>query len=161
MYSFGVVVWEVLTGEEPWAGLTIGQMVTRVVVRGERLPLREAAEGSVLACVVILTRACFGAAEARPSFEALCTELRALLVRQRREEQLLPREAPESFLCPVSMELMRDPVMVCDGFSYERGNIEAWLAAHRTSPMTGLPLSSTALTPHIALRHAIESFTSS
>ena len=115
----------------------------------------------MLACVVALTRACFGAAETRPSFEALSTELRALLLRQRREEQLLPREAPESFLCPVSMEIMRDPVIVCDGFSYERANIEAWLAVHQTSPMTGLPLPSTALTPNIALKQLIEAFTSS
>ena len=32
-------------------------------------------------------------------------------------------EYPESFRCPLSRSLMRDPVTAADGHSYERGNI--------------------------------------
>ena len=49
-------------------------------------------------------------------------------------------EAPASFLCPISGELMRDPVMCADGHSYERANIERWLAESRLSPVTGSQL---------------------
>lgn len=47
-----------------------------------------------------------------------------------------------------------DPVLTCDGHSYERASIEAWLArGHRTSPMTGLVLPSRKLWPNRALKH--------
>ena len=32
--------------------------------------------------------------------------------------------APESFLCPISMELMSDPVVLCTGHTYDRVCIE-------------------------------------
>ena len=31
---------------------------------------------------------------------------------------------PNEFLCPVSTEIMVDPVITCDGFTFERNNIE-------------------------------------
>jgi hypothetical protein len=33
-------------------------------------------------------------------------------------------KVPSEFLCPVSQELMEDPVVTCDGFTFERRNIE-------------------------------------
>lgn len=33
---------------------------------------------------------------------------------------------PNELLCPISSELMKDPVMTIDGFTYERMNIERW-----------------------------------
>ena len=36
--------------------------------------------------------------------------------------------APADFFCPISLELMRDPVMAYDGHSYERAAIERWFA---------------------------------
>merc|ERR1712146_346013 len=38
------------------------------------------------------------------------------------------------FLCPLTRELMRDPVFTADGQTYEREAIEAWLRDHDTSP---------------------------
>ena len=63
---------------------------------------------------------------------------------------------PPSFMCPISRELMDDPVMCTDGHSYDRKNIARWLTEHDTSPATGAPLASTVLLPNIALRNAIE-----
>ena len=66
-------------------------------------------------------------------------------------------EAPPSFLCPISLEIMRDPVSTVDGHCYERTNIEYWLASGaRNSPKTGAVLPSTTLTRNHALRNAIE-----
>ncbi len=54
-----------------------------------------------------------------------------------------------------SQELMEDPVMAADGFTYERAAIGDWLArGHASSPMTGAPLESTALVPNLAVRSA-------
>jgi hypothetical protein len=52
------------------------------------------------------------------------------------------------------MELMTDPVVISDGFSYERSAIEMWLATHTTSPMTGGNVENTIL-PNNLLRNMI------
>ena len=63
----------------------------------------------------------------------------------------------DSLQCPLTMEVMRDPVMAADGQTYERAEIEKWFAkGNRTSPLTGAELPSTVLMPNIALRKAIE-----
>ena len=45
-------------------------------------------------------------------------------------------------MCPITGELMVDPVKVSDGHTYERSAIEAWLETKATSPRTGEPLGS-------------------
>ncbi|KAE8039039.1 hypothetical protein FH972_011487 [Carpinus fangiana] len=63
---------------------------------------------------------------------------------------------PDDFRCPISLELMKDPVIVSTGQTYERTCIEKWLdAGHRTCPKTQQTLSSTALTPNYVLRSLI------
>ena len=37
---------------------------------------------------------------------------------------------------------MSNPVVACDGFSYERAAIEKWLTAKDTSPMSNAPLAT-------------------
>ena len=61
----------------------------------------------------------------------------------------------KSFLCPISHEVMRDPVAALDGHSYERANIERWLQEQITSPLTGMRLASRLLIPNHALRASI------
>ena len=53
------------------------------------------------------------------------------------------RRPPEHF-CPITMEVMKDPVVASDGHSYERMAIEKYLKVtyHPKSPITGLPLGS-------------------
>ncbi|XP_047436473.1 WD repeat, SAM and U-box domain-containing protein 1 [Mugil cephalus] len=63
---------------------------------------------------------------------------------------------PDEFLCPITRELMREPVIAADGYSYEREAIESWISTkNRTSPMTNLPLLTTLLTPNYTLKMAI------
>ena len=64
-------------------------------------------------------------------------------------EELLCEHAPDDFKCPISLELMSDPVtLVGDGMTYERASIERWLAAgNTTSPVTNAELSSLAYAP--------------
>uniref|UniRef100_A0AAY5L6F4 WD repeat, SAM and U-box domain-containing protein 1 n=1 Tax=Esox lucius TaxID=8010 RepID=A0AAY5L6F4_ESOLU len=63
---------------------------------------------------------------------------------------------PDEFLCPITRELMMDPVIAADGYSYERAAIESWIATkNRSSPMTNLPLQTTLLTPNRTLKMAI------
>ena len=65
-------------------------------------------------------------------------------------------EYPEEFVCPIGGEPFIDPVVTEDGHTYERVVLERWLQEKKTSPMTNLPLKTTAVVPNIALRKAIE-----
>ena len=60
-----------------------------------------------------------------------------------------------SFYCPITAELMRDPVIDREGNSYERIAIEEWIALKGVSPITRNPLHTGDLAPNRALREAI------
>ncbi|KAL6782481.1 hypothetical protein ACKKBG_A06945 [Auxenochlorella protothecoides x Auxenochlorella symbiontica] len=63
---------------------------------------------------------------------------------------------PPSFLCPVSMEIMSDPVILATGHTYDRPSIQRWLdSGHKTCPVTGTRLRHMELTPNFALRSTI------
>ncbi|BDA43432.1 probable serine/threonine-protein phosphatase 6 regulatory ankyrin repeat subunit [Coccomyxa sp. Obi] len=57
--------------------------------------------------------------------------------------------------CPITKELMRDPVVASDGYTYERAAIEAWMADSMVSPRTGQPLRHKDLVPNLTLRASI------
>jgi hypothetical protein len=64
--------------------------------------------------------------------------------------------APKEYYCPISLELMVDPVMAADGNSYERECIEGWFLLHNTSPLTNAQLQHKTLTRNHNLRKLIE-----
>ncbi|GLH04365.1 Protein Notchless [Gryllus bimaculatus] len=71
-------------------------------------------------------------------------------------DALPDEEPPPEFLCPITHEVMRDPVICSDGFTYERAALSEWLLGRRfSSPMTNVPLSSSRLLPNVALRRRI------
>lgn len=63
---------------------------------------------------------------------------------------------PEDFRCPISLELMSDPVILATGQTYDRASIQRWLdAGHRTCPKTKQVLYDIKLIPNYALRSLI------
>ena len=59
---------------------------------------------------------------------------------------LLAHSKLDALKCPISRELMRNPVSTVDGHVYEERHIRAWFGLGRsTSPMTNLELPSTDL----------------
>ena len=154
VYSFGVIVWEVMTGEVPWADYDPTQIMTALLMDNERLPPPNVS----IYCpaeVVQLMRDCFGDAETRPNFPTVLIMLERLLQAAQQQER---EHIPEDFLCPITFEIMEDPVICCDGHSYERAAIERWLTNHNTSPKTNAILQHHNVTANIALRGAIGSF---
>ncbi|GAV63018.1 U-box domain-containing protein [Cephalotus follicularis] len=66
---------------------------------------------------------------------------------------------PEDFRCPISLELMTDPVTVSTGHTYDRSSIQKWLKAGNNScPKTGERLQNTELVPNTILRKLIQHF---
>lgn len=63
---------------------------------------------------------------------------------------------PPEFRCPLSKQLMRDPVIVSTGQTYDKPYIQKWLkAGERTCPLTQQVLSHTILTPNYLIKDMI------
>lgn len=70
------------------------------------------------------------------------------------EEHFQP---PPYFICPIFHEVMQDPHVAADGFTYEAEALRGWLdSGHDTSPMTNVKLEHCNLVPNHALRSAIQ-----
>ncbi|XP_022756672.1 E3 ubiquitin-protein ligase PUB24-like [Durio zibethinus] len=68
-------------------------------------------------------------------------------------------EIPQYFICPISLQIMKDPVTAVTGITYDRESIEQWLkkAKGTTCPVTKQPLPSDSdLTPNHTLRRLIQ-----
>ena len=59
------------------------------------------------------------------------------------------------FMIILLQEIMDDPCIAADGFTYERYPISAWLQNHNNSPMTNLKLTHKDLISNLSLRSAI------
>nr|GMD83104.1 U-box domain-containing protein 8 [Ipomoea batatas] len=68
---------------------------------------------------------------------------------------------PDDFRCPISLEIMSDPVILSSGHTFDRSSIQRWLdSGHRTCPITNLPISDPpCLIPNHALRSLISNYT--
>ncbi|KAL3628141.1 hypothetical protein CASFOL_027187 [Castilleja foliolosa] len=74
-------------------------------------------------------------------------------------------EIPEYFVCPISLDIMKDPVTTLSGITYDRGSIERWLFNNTkyTCPVTMQPLTGDKpdiLTPNHTLSRLIKSWSS-
>lgn len=65
---------------------------------------------------------------------------------------------PDEFICPITLEIMTEPVATADGQVYERKNIKEWLERNNTSPLTSLPLANKNLIPIPLIKSQIQSF---
>ncbi|XP_031255968.1 E3 ubiquitin-protein ligase PUB24-like [Pistacia vera] len=70
-------------------------------------------------------------------------------------------EVPQFFLCPISLQIMKDPVTTITGISYDRESIEQWLKTGKetTCPVTKQPLlGDSGLTSNHTLRRLIQAW---
>ncbi|EYU42001.1 hypothetical protein MIMGU_mgv1a002394mg [Erythranthe guttata] len=74
----------------------------------------------------------------------------------RRQKSTAEVNCPADFRCPISLDLMRDPVVVSTGQTYDRSSINLWVeSGHATCPKTGQTLSHTHFIPNLALKNMI------
>ncbi|KAF9599315.1 hypothetical protein IFM89_036613 [Coptis chinensis] len=152
IYSFGVIILQLLTGRSP---VGLASEVRRAVSCGNVESILDPSAGEwptfVARRVVELgLKCCESKSRDRP-------ELKPSFVRELEKLHLTEEKpVPSFFLCPILKEIMHDPQLASDGFTYEGEALRGWLNNGReTSPMTNLKLSDLHLTPNHALRLAI------
>lgn len=66
---------------------------------------------------------------------------------------------PEELRCPISLQLMHDPVIIASGQTYERICIEKWFSdGHNTCPKTQQHLLHLSLTPNYCVKGLVASW---
>ena len=73
--------------------------------------------------------------------------------RQQKETQIHKIAA---FVCPLTLQILRDPVVGADGHTYERDAICDWLNQNGTSPLTRQRMQVSDLVPNISLLQAMK-----
>lgn len=64
---------------------------------------------------------------------------------------------PDHFICPISQDVMTDPVLTPYGVSYERNQITQWINVHHCDPIDrSKSLQISQLVPNLALKGMIE-----
>lgn len=64
---------------------------------------------------------------------------------------------PTHFRCPVTLDLMKDPVTLSTGITYDRDSIEKWFeSGNNTCPVTKTELTSFDIVPNHSLRKMIQ-----
>ncbi|BAT97597.1 hypothetical protein LR48_Vigan11g048400 [Vigna angularis] len=86
-------------------------------------------------------------------FGASTPSTRSVSLRRSRSSEFA---VPADYRCPISLELMQDPVVVATGQTYDRVSIKLWMdSGHNTCPKTGQTLAHTDLIPNRVLRNMI------
>lgn len=68
-----------------------------------------------------------------------------------------PLEPLKSFYCPITLDVLVDPVETSSGKTFERSAIEKWFAEGNTlCPLTMIPLDTSVLRPNKTLQQSIE-----
>ncbi|KNA19456.1 hypothetical protein SOVF_061300 isoform A [Spinacia oleracea] len=163
IYSFGIILLRLLTGR-PAMGIT--KEVEYALGNGNLNCLLDPSAGDwpfvkaeQLARMAL--RCCDMNGRNRPDLESdIWRVLEPMKASSRSLSMLGPTsddQAPHYFICPIFQELMEDPQIASDGFTYEAEAIRGWLdSGHDTSPMTDAKLANHDFIPNHALRSAIQ-----
>jgi len=89
--------------------------------------------------------------------DGICASERDSLERelQRNEMIRLRTEVLSTCICPITLSVMKHPVVALDGYTYELDAISTWIEEHKVSPMNGMvmpPQFITNLNVHRVLR---------
>ncbi|XAR54055.1 Non-specific serine/threonine protein kinase [Bertholletia excelsa] len=164
VYSFGIILLRLLTGR-PALGIT--KEVQYALDKGNLKDLLDPTAGDwpyvqAKQLAHLAMRCCEMSRKNRPDLasevwkvlDPMRVSCRISSFRPSLEER---SQIPSYFICPIFQEVMQDPHVAADGFTYELEALRGWLdSGHDTSPMTNLKLSHCNPVPNHALRSAIQ-----
>jgi hypothetical protein len=90
--------------------------------------------------------------ELRAELEVVQAENLALKQQIREITQVLQ----DDLECPITHAVFRDPVMLRDGHTYERKNIQDWFARQNTSPVTREVIRRPRFVPNLIVKKMVE-----
>lgn len=161
VYALGIVILQLLTAKSPMGlahvvetALEDGCFVDILDATAGQWPLTETQELAVLAlrCVEMRRKDRPGLSEhVLPMLE----RLKDVATKARETALHGPTAPPSHFICPILQDVMVDPCVASDGYTYDRKAIEMWLSVNEKSPMTNLRLPNKSLIPNHSLRSAI------
>uniref|UniRef100_A0A0E0NWP5 RING-type E3 ubiquitin transferase n=1 Tax=Oryza rufipogon TaxID=4529 RepID=A0A0E0NWP5_ORYRU len=166
VYSFGVIILRLLTGMAPLnlskkvaAELESDNLHRLIDKSAGDWPYKEAKQLAVLG-----VRCAEMAREKRPDLLNDVWRVVRPLMRKPSSCPYFPPASPEvcipaPFICPILMEIMKDPQVASDGFTYEGEAIRRWFdSGNNRSPMTNLVLPDLKLIPNRVLRSSIHEY---
>ncbi|XP_073132233.1 U-box domain-containing protein 34-like isoform X2 [Henckelia pumila] len=161
LYAFGVIILQLLSARHPngiitkferaMSGGTLSDVLDKSIADW---PLAEAHE---LADIAL--RCCNFRCRDRPDLETEVLPILKRLVEFADPSGSAARDnihAPKHYYCPILQEIMEDPYIAADGFTYEHDAIKAWLDRYDISPVTKQLLQHKMLTPNHVLLSAIQ-----
>ncbi|XP_048558610.1 U-box domain-containing protein 57-like isoform X1 [Triticum urartu] len=168
VYSLGVIILCLLTGLPP---LTIAKKVSEALENNSLHTLIDKSAGNWpyvqakqlavigLSCVE-MTR------EKRPDLLTKVWPVVEPLIRKPPaapwpyvQSAVTGSSAPGHLICPIRMDIMKDPQVASDGFTYEAEAIRRWFdGGNNRSPMTNLPLANRDLVPNRAVLSSIQEY---
>ena len=145
VYGFGVLIWELVTSQKPWANLSANAIMGKLCIKKEHLPITSDIPDELAEVI----RSCLSYEPSeRPSFSELFEKLTTLLRAELRREHVVLSRVPEKYLCPITHEIMKDPVVCADGYTYSKAALVEHLASSETSPITQEQLTHRELCPN-------------
>jgi serine/threonine protein kinase len=109
MYSFGVVVWEIFSGQIPWEGMNLLAIVGQVSMQGKRLTIPETFPSAVRG----LLSSCFDISSKRPDFVCAIDLLEGLAKLQRGQQRGPPAVLSEERIKQIMNEMAaRNELMI-------------------------------------------------
>lgn len=67
-------------------------------------------------------------------------------------------KVPQELVCPITLELYIEPVVLADGHTFEKESIVRWFRHHETNPMTGVKVEHKQLVPNLNVRNMCRDF---
>lgn len=74
------------------------------------------------------------------------------------QENLYEEDVPKYYICPLTKNIMKVPVITPYGNSYEKSAIENWIETHQNDPMTKEHLTKNDIFPNYQLKIIIEKY---
>ncbi|KAL3521394.1 hypothetical protein ACH5RR_019543 [Cinchona calisaya] len=161
IYAFGIVILQLLTAKPP---MGLVHEVEKAIENDSLMDVLDQGAGEwpieeTKELVMLALRCTELRGEDRPDMkDQVLPALEKLKEIADRARDLAPTAQPpppNMFICPILKELMDDPCVAADGYTYDRKAIEEWLEKNDTSPMTNLQLPHKNLLPNYTLLSAI------
>lgn len=161
IYAFGMVLLQLLTAKAPMGlphivetAIDQDSLTNILDPEASKWPLAETKELAMLA--LKCTELC---RKDRPDLKdeilPALEKLKQVADKTRDSASTTKSPPPNYYLCPLLKDIMEDPCVAADGYTYDRNAIEIWLKETNISPMTRLPLAHKNLVPNYALLSAI------